>query len=290
MVPGECHGHIFMDGEDYPAARERYRKGIDKEDIRRHLSEYRDRGITFFRDGGDPYGASLYARSCAPDYGIDYRTPAFAIHRKGRYGGIVGFAFETMKEYRKLVGRVREEGGDFIKLMFSGLLDFPGDGGVTGEPETDGAIREMVKIAHEEGFAVMAHVNGAAAVLSAIEAGTDSIEHGGWMNGECLEALAGSDTVWVPTIATIANAMDTGRYPSETMHRLMEMHSTNVRKAFSMGACIACGSDAGAYGVLHGQGALDEWRLLCSCAPDPAQAGNVLAEGERKIRGRFGRK
>ena len=39
-------------------------------------------------------------------------------------------------------------------------------------------------------FAVMAHVNGPDAVRSALEAGTDSIEHGYYMDEACLALLA----------------------------------------------------------------------------------------------------
>jgi len=52
-------------------------------------------------------GVSLLAAKLAPEYGIEYRSPAFAIHRKGRYGSMVGKAFETMAEYRALVEEVK---------------------------------------------------------------------------------------------------------------------------------------------------------------------------------------
>lgn len=58
----------------------------------------------------------------------------------------------------------------------------------------------MIHIAHEEGFAVMAHVNGAGAVKDAVEAGVDSVEHGNFMDEACLQALAESGTVWVADI------------------------------------------------------------------------------------------
>ena len=42
--------------------------------------------------------------------------------------------------------------GDFIKVMFSGIMDFDTDGHVTGTPLEREEIREMIHIAHEEGF------------------------------------------------------------------------------------------------------------------------------------------
>ena len=73
---GECHGHIFMDGIDYKRAAAVYQSGIDRADVRRKLKTYQKLGVTFYRDGGDHYGASEYARSIAPEYGITSRTPS----------------------------------------------------------------------------------------------------------------------------------------------------------------------------------------------------------------------
>ena len=115
--------------------------------------------------------------------GLRTSTPVFAIHKKGHYGGIVGRAFSDWKEYEALVKEVRERGGNFIKVMFSGIMDFSNCGAVTEPPLLQEEIREMIHIAHEEGFAVMAHVNGAGAVKDAVEAGVDSVEHGNFMDG-----------------------------------------------------------------------------------------------------------
>ena len=37
-----------------------------------------------------------------------------------------------MKEYAALVKEVRKEGGDFIKIMTTGIMDFDTDGSITG--------------------------------------------------------------------------------------------------------------------------------------------------------------
>ena len=97
-------------------------------------------------------------------YGITYRTPMFAIHKNGHYGGIVGKGFDDLKEYHQLVKEVRALGGNFVKVMFSGIMDFSIPGMITGTPLCEEEIKEMIHIAHEEGFSVMAHVNGARCV------------------------------------------------------------------------------------------------------------------------------
>lgn len=57
---------------------------------------------------------------------------------------------------------------------------------MTEAPLQRDEIRELIHIAHEEGFSVMAHVNGAAPVLAAVEAGVDSVEHGNFLDEEAL--------------------------------------------------------------------------------------------------------
>ena len=107
---GECHAHIIMDGVNYRQAIDLHRNGPDDNVIREHLKIYQDRGITFVRDGGDALGVSARAKELAPEYGIDYRTPVFAIHKEGHYGSIVGKNFSTMPEFHKRVLEAKEQG------------------------------------------------------------------------------------------------------------------------------------------------------------------------------------
>ena len=259
---GECHAHLIMDGENYRKAVAVHANGVQEEDLRTKLAGYAARGICFVRDGGDSHGISARALQLAGEYGITYRTPLFAIHKRGHYGGIVGFPFDTWKEYEQLVGRVRAEGGHFIKIMCSGILDFRRRGALTGPPVEREDIREMIHIAHEEGFSVMAHVNGAKAVLDAVEAGVDSVEHGNFMDEDALQALAESDAVWVPTYVTITNLIGSGRFEDTAIAGLVQEQGERIRRGFELGARIALGSDAGAFRVPHGEGLLDEYREI----------------------------
>lgn len=282
---GECHAHLIIDAVNYKKAVQLHRNGVNEQAIRDKLEAYRKFEITFLRDGGDALGVSERASKIAPEYGIDYRTPIFAIHKNGHYGGIVGLGFDTMKEYRQLVLEVRKRGGDFIKIMISGIMDFAGDGGVTEQPLTRAEIGEMIHIAHEEGFAVMAHVNGARAVQDAVEQGVDSVEHGNFMDEESLQALAASHAVWVPTIVTISNLKGRGRFDDAVICRLERLQSANIRRAYELGAKLALGSDAGAWHVEHGQGLIDEYNLFVAILADKDR-GDVekrLAETEKLI-------
>lgn len=284
---GECHAHIIMDGVNYRHAIDLHRNGPDDNVIREHLKIYQDRGITFVRDGGDALGVSARAKELAPEYGIDYRTPVFAIHKEGHYGSIVGKNFSTMPEFYKRVLEAKEQGADFIKIMTTGLLDFNAHGAITGTPLDAAEVKEMVHIAHEEGMAVMSHTNGTYGVQVAVEAGVDSLEHGNYMNEESLTMLSESHTVWVPTLVTVRNLLGDGRYADETLRPIIETAEENVRKAFGLGVKVAPGSDAGAYRVLHGQGIQDEMQAFVQILGNEEKAYQWLMEGEMEIRKKF---
>ena len=131
---GECHAHMIMDGVNYKKAVAQHRDGVVDAVIRQRFEEYAKRGISFIRDGGDTCGVSRRAAQLAGEYGITYRTPVFAIHKKGHYGGLVGLAFSDLREYRERIAQVRAQGGHFIKIMLSGILDFSRSGALTEAP------------------------------------------------------------------------------------------------------------------------------------------------------------
>ena len=284
---GECHAHIIMDGVNYRHAVEVHKNGPDDKIIREHLKAYQERGIVFVRDGGDALGVSARAKELAPEYGIDYRTPIFAIHKEGHYGSIVGKGFATMVEFHKRVLEAKQAGADFIKIMTTGILDFNEHGAITGTPLDGSEVKEMVHIAHEEGFAVMSHTNGNYGVQAAVEAGVDSIEHANYMDEETLSMLADSKSVWVPTLVTVRNLMDCGRFENEILSSIIRTGEENLKKAFRKKVHVAVGSDAGAFKVLHGKGVEDECRAFFDILGETPEVCAWMEEGEKRIRTLF---
>ena len=287
---GECHAHIFMNGTDYRKAVQTHKVQANEVSVRSALEAYRKAGVTYVREGGDPYGASLLAGRLASEYGIEYRSPVFAIHKNGHYGKIVGRGFDTLKEYHQRVLEAASEGADFIKMMTTGLLDFNDDGKVTGTPVDEAEVREMVHIAHEEGFAVMSHTNGIYGTRAAIEAGVDSLEHGNYMDAETIAMLADSNTVWVPTLVTVRNLAGCGRYEDSVLNPIIHEAEVLVRLAYQKKVKVAPGSDAGAYMVPHGKGILQEWEAFRQILGDSGEVKEWLKTGEKEIRDRFKRK
>ena len=123
-------------------------------------------------------------------------------------------------------------------------------------------IRRMIELAHAAGFAVMAHANGDRAVMAALQAGVDSIEHGAYLSESVLLRMAQQRTLWVPTLSTIGNLIGSGRYPDAVLRRLLAQQQEAVRFVAAHGGRIGLGSDAGAWHVMHGQAIPDELGYL----------------------------
>ena len=272
----DCHMHMILDGFDWKAAIRRHAQGPDEKWIREILKEYQRLGFTYLRDGGDRWGAGKKARELAPEYGIRYRTPLANLCKAGHYGAFIGEKYADFREYTALVRKARADGADFIKIMISGLMDFDRFGVLTEEGLPPEEIRELIHIAHEEGFAVMAHANGARTAEAAAKAGIDSIEHGAYLDADALCAMKENGTVWVPTLSTIGNLRGKGRFREDAVRAILESALENVSAFARMGGLVALGSDAGAWAVPHGS--ISEQQLLAQAGVDPEPGNKVIME------------
>lgn len=280
-MAADLHIHMILDGVYYRAAIDAQRVSPLDGLIQTRLADYAARGCTFLRDGGDRWGVSLRARTLARNYGLDYRSPVFPIHRVGHYGAFLCRSFATWKEYCALLDEVEAQQGDFVKLMISGLIDFNRPNALTepGLPARD--ICTMITEARRRGFGVMVHANGDTPVKAAVDAGAASVEHGAYLSEDTLLCLAHSETVWVPTLSTIGNLCGSGRFPEEVLQTLLAQQQKKVAFVAANGGHIGAGSDAGAFRVLHGQGMEDEvcW-LTAALGPD---APAILSDGQARI-------
>ena len=279
----DCHMHMILDGVEWRSAIARHRERPDEDFIRKALENYRDGGFTYLRDGGDRWGAGKRARELAGEYGIRYRTPLAPLCKAGHYGAFIGEKYENFREYRELVEKARNDGADFIKIMISGLMDFDRFGALSEEGLAPGEIRELIHIAHEEGFRVMAHANGARTVEAAALAGVDSVEHGAYQDRDSLAAMAQMGTVWVPTVSTVGNLRGKGRFDEAAVAAILENALEKVADFGAMGGLIGPGSDAGAWAVPHG--VKTEYELLRQALGCDADA--ILERGAQAVMERF---
>lgn len=279
----DCHIHMVLDGLDWKAAIGRHRDGVDLVWVRNTLAAYQAKGFTYLRDGGDRWGVGAAARAMAPKYGITYRTPLAPLCHAGHYGSFIGTKYADLQEYAAIVAGMRAAGADFVKIMISGLMDFDHFGALTepGLPRQE--IRELIHIAHEEGFAVMAHANGADIVEAAAEAGVDSIEHGAYLSADALHAMVEAGTVWVPTLSTIGNLRGKGRFREDAVRAILDSAMENVAAFHRIGGLLAPGTDAGAWAVPHGTDS--EYALFREIFAEDAEA--ILAQGVLAIQDKF---
>jgi hypothetical protein len=271
---------MILDGVHWKDAIGRHKDAPDEGFIRQVLSAYRDAGYTYLRDGGDRWGAGKRARELAPEYGIVYRTPLSPLCKKGHYGSFIGECYVNFKEYTGLVRKMRAQGADFIKIMISGLMDFDRFGVLSEEGMPEADIRELIHIAHEEGFAVMAHANGARTIEAAARAGVDSVEHGAYQDGDSLAAMEENGTIWVPTLSTVGNLRGKGRFDEGAVRAILESAQENVSRYRGL---IAPGSDAGAWQVFHG--GRTEYELLEEALGERFEA--AMEQGRRAMIDRF---
>lgn len=273
--------HMVLDGAYWKSAIARHSLAPDETYIRKILACYRDLGCTYLRDGGDKWGVGAKARELAEEHGITYRTPLAPLCKQGHYGSFIGTAWEDLKAYAKLVVKTRESGGDFIKIMISGLMDFDHFGVLTQPGLDQTEIGQLIHIAHEEGMAVMAHANGAETVLAAARAGVDSVEHGAYLKEEALAAMKENGTVWVPTLSTIGNLKGKGRFSEIDVERILENALANVEAFHRMGGLLASGTDAGAWAVPHGSTTEADYFSLAGVGED------ALSQGLAVIKAKF---
>ena len=279
----DCHMHMILDGYEWKAAIARHAEKTDDAWIRKQIETYHQLGFTYLRDGGDRWGAGKRAREIAKEYGITYRTPLANLCKAGHYGGFIGKTYRDFTEYRQLIRQQREEGADFVKIMISGLMDFDHYGRLSEEGLEEDEIRELIHIAHEEGFSVMAHCNGARTAEAAAAAGLDSVEHGAYLDKDALQAMAEMGTVWVPTLSAIGNLRGKGRFDEMAVQKILDSAFENLRQFTAMGGLVAPGSDAGAWAVPHGS--MTEFELLEMALGDKTEG--ILQAGIQTIKEKF---
>jgi len=261
----DTHIHVSLNGKNSAV----WRKQLSLtpyESILSVLKEYRSKNILLLRDGGDPLGISLKAREIAQEVGIIYKTPGWAIYKKGHYGNFIGKPVTDIEDFKREFKELLKVKPDHLKIILTGIVDFDRYGKVGATGFSFEEMKVMVECAKEKGLSVMVHANTSKAVALAIKAGVDTVEHGYFIGEEELHSMAENDVIWVPTLAPLGNLVDTDdpKFHSqrENIKRIYEEHIANIKKAIKIGVKIAIGSDAGSYGVYHCEGFFNEVRHM----------------------------
>ncbi|MGI5237301.1 amidohydrolase family protein [Dactylosporangium sp. CA-139066] len=253
LLPGlvDTHVHLAFDASDDPVAA---LAGRDAAETFAAMCAAGRRavlgGVTTVRDLGDVGYLALGVRDAARTdptlphivaAGVPVTTPGGHCHFLGE--GVRG------ADVRAAVRARHERGVDVIKVMASGGNMTPGS-----RPElsqyTLAELRTLVEEAHGLGLPVAAHAHGTRAVLDAVEAGVDSLEHASFMTEDSvddipdglLDEIAARGIVLSLTLG--ARPVPGAAMPPGMLARLPLLMANAARMAAS-GATIVVGSDAG---------------------------------------------
>jgi len=163
--------------------------------------------------------------------------------------GILSHIADGVEEVRKASREQLRAGADFLKIMTSG--------GVISDDDPQACqfsldeIRVFVEVAQDARVRTAAHAQGLQGIKNALVAGVDSIEHGFYLDDECIEMMLDQGTYLVPTFAAIEAIITHGR-KSETgaeeqyvrkAEEVQEAHVESFLKAFKAGVTCGLGSD-----------------------------------------------
>ncbi|MXV62889.1 amidohydrolase family protein [Natronorubrum sp. JWXQ-INN-674] len=183
-------------------------------------------------------------------------------------------ADECRKEARKHI----RNGVDVLKIMTTG--------GVLSEKDApdqsqfiDAEVQALVEEAHRVGIPVASHAQGAPGIKTALRNGVDTIEHGFYLDEECLDLFDETDATFVPTLSIMHRLVEHGDehgvpdYGLEKARNAREAHFESVRRAYEAGIPIATGTDfLGPELVPHGENALELELLVDEIGMDERDA------------------
>ncbi len=271
VLPGliDCHVHLCADSRN--GALDRL-PGYSHEQlgqvIEAALRAQRAAGVTTVRDLGDRRWAVLDWRDRIAAGTVGFPSPAIVasgppITTPGGHCWHMGGESGHPGELRAAVREHADRGVDIIKVMASGGAMTAGTD-VLACQYTLEQLRIVVEDAHACGLAVTAHAHGLPAVIQAVDAGVDGIEHCGCLTErgiqvpeDLLERLATNRIIVCPTLgrnpggtpppAVLAIQQRTGLTWQDRQAMTGKLHQAGVLIASGVDAGI---SDGKPHGIL----------------------------------------
>lgn len=159
-----------------------------------------------------------------------------------------GLVVDGVEEMRKAVREEIKYGSDWIKLLVSGAFMTAGD-----NPQNVHFSKEELEVALDEAtrrdVPVMAHAHSTEAIKMSIKAGARTIEHGSFIDDECIELMKQHGTYLVPTL-TIGKWFLEFNENSKALEKaiaLTKKHRSGIEKmltkAIHSGVKVAVGTD-----------------------------------------------
>ena len=256
------------------------------------------------RDGGDVELGAFIARGLLP--GPRLSVAPWVISMTGGRGDLFYprawprqplDTVDGAEECRKVVRTQRKLGADFIKFTASAGLLSAGDK-VHWPNFTVEEMRVIVSEAHDYDMKVAAHAHATEGIRRVLAAGVDTVEHGSFLDDDCIEIMLKQGTHLVPTMSISDNILKTGAASGaradgmEKMRRARELKVRNIQRAMQAGVKIAMGTDASGNLMPHGQNAREleiyvEMGMTPLAALETATVRAAEALGREDVTGRI---
>jgi imidazolonepropionase-like amidohydrolase len=202
-------------------------------------------GVTSLRTAGDRFDADLQLKA-AIDSGV-LIGPRLFVSGDSSWSRAAAGEDEFRRRARALLWR----GADHIKLFASGAIAAPVARTITHTICGVDELRAAVEEAHRWDRPAMIHAIGDQAVINAVDAGADSVEHGFVLGDAGIQAMASHDTIFSPQLAVTAAwnedfMQSAGCYTDWLITNAVEarqVHHQAFRQAVAGGLTIVAGVD-----------------------------------------------
>jgi len=277
LMPGliDCHVHLCYTASGDPSAdgKKMGHSQLTLTALKNAQATLRS-GITAVRDCGGRDYMEFGVRDAINKGEFDGPTiyaSGKIICMTGGHGHSHGRIADGVEDVRKAVREQIHAGCDLVKIMATGGVMTPGvnpeDAHYSAEEMASG-----VHEAHRFHRRTASHAQGTEGILNAVNAGIDSIEHGIFLDDECIAKMLQAGTYVVPTLAALHNIMhvpndyDGPKIPEfilDKCRRVASAHQASIKAFYRAGGKFAMGTDAGTPHNKHGSNA-DELRLMCA--------------------------
>lgn len=219
----------------------------------KHCKEYLESGVTFIRVVGTEENYDLQIKEAIKNHVIEgphMYCSGKVICMTGGHGWQEGIEADGKDACLKAVRTQLRSGVDLIKIMATGGVMTKGVEPGNAQFTVD-EMKVMIEEAYKVGRKTATHAQGLQGIKNALYAGIDSIEHGCFLDDECLERMKEQNTFLVPTLCAPQCIIDKGvengvaQYMVDKTLKIKDAHVESVKKAYEKGIPIALGTDAG---------------------------------------------
>ncbi len=262
LLPGfvDCHVHIMIDGSPDPmAAVAHHSLHMVTLLASMHAKNTLLAGVTTARDMGGADNVDIAIRDAIRNGiipGPRMLVSGRQICMTGGQGWEFGREADGPDEVRKAAREQIKAGCDIVKLMATGGIMTPGSKPGAAEL-TEEELRAGVEEAHRSNRKSASHAQGTEGILNSLRAGIDSIEHGFFLNEECVSLMVKNNIPLVPTFAPgdmieKAAAFGVPEYIVEKSRLVLKSHIQSLAMVREANILIGMGADCGTPLLPHG--------------------------------------